>query len=350
MQNARTMVPGRRRQRLLRTWLAGFLLPLAAALLCSILLIPTAAGSEIDNITTHRMPLDDALAILNATLNQRIAEGVENANRKSGDEYCDEETLYTELRKSIFQSLTASIGLKGYALDKQLRDLLQPYSFSLSLDDSIYRDLNYLEAFSLNLKELTDLVNADGHLIGLDKIGHFFAEGWGYFELTTSESQSLEQAMGWGGELESGLFGYTTTGIHSYADLTANFNGWIFWNKVLAKQPHPLKGPIGNLFNRPYVRCSVRPLKSIKALRVVREWRYNNTFDLSDYIDGAWDEGNNCNSYKNPVIEEKVKSRISELAPQLECPLSAADCRAAVKKYDAYAGLLLHPACLLADD
>lgn len=316
------------------------------ALLVFLLMIQVAHGAEIDSITPRKLELDNAVDEINSIFNQRLAEGVEQANQKADGPFCNEETLYIELRKSIFQSYTASWGLKGYALDKQLRELLRKYSYSLSLKDSIYRDLDYLEAFSLNLKELSDLVNTDGHLIGLDKIGHFFAEGWQYYELTTNEGYDLEGAISWGREQEKGKFGYATTGIYSFADLTANFNGWIFWNKILLKEENPMKGVFWNFFNRPYASCDLQIGESIKQKQIVHAWSYNSSFDFSDYIDGAWDEGNNCNSYQDPVIEQKVESRIKRVAPDMSCPLDKETCLEAKAKYGAYAKYLLHPVCL----
>ena len=77
------------------------------------------------------------------------------------------------------------------------------------MNDSIYRDIDYIEGLSLNLKELSDVVNINGYLVGLDKIGHFFAQGWQYFELTDRDKQTLDQATAWGRQKEAGLFGYT---------------------------------------------------------------------------------------------------------------------------------------------
>ena len=231
-----------------------------------------------------------------------------------------------------------------------MRELLKKQSYSLSLNDSIYRDIDFLEGFSLNLKELSDVVNINGYLIGLDKIGHFFSEGWRYFELTRDEGQNLEQALDWGKKQEVGKFGYSTTGIFSFADLTANFNGWRFWNRVLLKQDDPLTGVIANFFNRPYVSCKIQIMDSIKNKKLIRAWEYNTRFDLSDYLDGAWDEGNNCNSYETPVIEEKVMSRIRNVDPDFHCPFIPGNCVQARKKYGYYAKYLLHPACLTADE
>jgi hypothetical protein len=315
-------------------------------------------AAEIDSVTPRKLKLDDGLAMINEIINQRMHEGIKNANAyreyiEEIDEYletdndCDEDVLYSELRKAIFQSYTIAWGLKGYELDLQLRSLLSRQSYSLSLNDSIYRDIDYLEGFSLKLKELSDVVNIDGHLVGLDKMGHFFAEGWQYFELTRDDGQSIEQAVEWGRQQEAGKYGYITTGIFSFADLAANLNGWRFWNKVLLDEGDPLKGGLANLFNRPYVTCDIQIIDSIKNMKVVREWESNARFDLSDYIDGAWDEGNNCNSYADPIIENKVMARIKNIDADFSCPVKPAYCMQAREKYGRYAKHVLHPYCLI---
>jgi len=312
-------------------------------------------SAEIDSVTPRKLNLDNSLNIIDTIFNQRMQEGIQKANAKQGDiedigknEFCDEEILYTELRKAIFQSFTASWGLKGYDLDKQLRILLARQSYSLSLNDSIYRDISYLEGFSLNIKELSDVVNINDHLIGLDKIGHFFAEGWKYFELTHYKTYNTDQALKWGEEQETGKFGYTSTGIFSFADLVANFNGWRFWNKVLLREADPLKGTISTFFNKPYITCEIQIVDSIKNKKIVKSWEYNTRFYLSEYIDGAWDEGNNCNSYEDPVIEEKVTLRINNVKSDFTCPFIDEECLAAQKKYGYFAKHVLHPYCLTA--
>ena len=329
--------------------------------LISVLLISNGFAAEIDSVTPRNLTLGNSIDAINEIMNQRIEEGIRKANiqqdyMEDGDDFpgenkdtfCDEKALYTELRKAVFQSFTASWGLKGYDLDRQLRALLVRHSYSLPLNDSIYRDIDYIEGLSLKLKELSDIVNINGHLVGLDKIGHFFAQGWQYFELTHFDDQSLDRAIAWGREKEAGLFGYSATGIFSYADLVANLNGWRFWNKVLLKQDDPLKGVIANFFARPYVSCDIQIIDSIKHRKIIRAWEYNTRFDLADYIDGAWDEGNNCNSYADPMIEEKVSARTSYVNPDFVCPLNDGHCRDAQDKYGYHAKYVLHPYCLTA--
>lgn len=322
-------------------------------ILISVSVFQAGFAAEIDSVTPRNLKLENSLATLNTIFNQRIQEGVQKANARQNDieniqenEFCNTDVLFTELRKAIFQSFTASWGFKGYELDKQLRILLARQSYTLSLNDSIYRDINYLEGFSLNLKELSDVININSYLIGLDKIGHFFAQGWQYFEMTQDNDRNLEKALEWGKEQETGKFGYTTTGIFSFSDLTANFNGWRFWNKVLLREKDPIQGILANFFSRPYITCETQIIDSIKNKKRVKAWEFNTRFDLSDYIDGAWDEGNNCNSYADPVIEEKVRLRIKNITPDSTCPYIGEYCLEAQKKYGYYAKHVLHPYCL----
>ena len=334
------------------------------SILTGLLIAQPGITAEVDSVTPRNLKLDNSIDVINEIINQRIKEGISNANPPpdyigdmmdmedidyiNEDDFCDEDLLYSELRKAIFQSFTASWGLKGYDLDKQLRELLTRQSYSLLLNDSIYRDIDYVEGFSMNLKDLSDVVNINGHLIGLDKIGHFFAEGWQYFDLTTFGNETLEEAIQWGRKKETGLFGYTTTGIFSYADLVANLNGWRFWNRILLRHDDPLKGLVANYVTRPYVTCSIQFVESIKQRKIIKAWEHNTRFDLSDYIDGAWDEANNCNSYADPIIEHKVESRIKYVDPDYTCPLNPRHCLDAQERYGYYAKYVLHPYCLIA--
>ncbi len=324
--------------------------------------VPTyTLAAEIDSVTARHVRLQNVVSDINSIINDRIAQAIDKANADrllvediGGIEVetrrpdCDVDDLYTSLRQSIFQSYIVGWGLKGYDIDLQFRELLAGKTYSLRLDDSIYRDINYLQGFSLNLKELSDVTNINGHVIGLDKLGHFFAEGWRYFEISQEDEGDLQQAMDWGNEMEDGLFGTTTTGIFSYADLVANFNGWRFWNRVLLLESDPMMGFVERLFDRAYVSCDIQVFESIKQHRVVRAWATNRRFDIGDYIDAAWNEGNNCNGYADPLIEEKVKRRVTEIDADFHCPVDAAACVKAKQSYGVYAPALLHPQCLIA--
>lgn len=326
------------------------------SLLCGCCLIVTfCQAAEIDTVTRYPKVLPDATATLNAIFNARLQEGIDAANARqngivlfSKAAVCDEERLYAELRKAIFQSFSGGLGLQGYSLDKQLREQLSDKSYSLPLEESIYRDITFFEGISLNLKELSSVVRVQGQLIGLDKIGHFFAEGWSYFHRTTEDEATLPDVMEWGKDLEKGKFGYLTTGIFSYADLVANFNGYRFWNGLRKRHRDPLKGVVADFFSSPQISCNLDLVSSLKKRKIVRQWILRKPFDLAEYIDGSWSEENNCNSYSDLEIEEKVAARSAEAHPGFLCPAESGVCVQAGKKYGRYAEDLLHPKCLSA--
>ena len=85
-----------------------------------LLLVQNGLTAEIDSVTPRNLALINSINEINAIINQRIEEGIQNANEpqilvdemedfpfENEDTYCDEEALYTELRKAIFQSLEA---------------------------------------------------------------------------------------------------------------------------------------------------------------------------------------------------------------------------------------------------
>ena len=121
-------------------------------ILTSLCVFAAGHAAEIDSVTTRKIKLADSLSRINAIINERLQEGVQQANKRAvyidddGEaflddsdavKYCDEERLYSELRKAIYQSSTLSWGLKGYNLDLQFREMLRNRSYSLSLNDSI---------------------------------------------------------------------------------------------------------------------------------------------------------------------------------------------------------------------
>lgn len=336
------------------------------ALATLIIFVCNTHSAEIDSVTPRAIALEDGVGKLNRITNSRFQEGVERANDEQlGDieatepgEFCDEELLYDSLRKAIFQTRSAGVGsLKGYALDKQLRVLLDQFSYALPLELSIMKDWTYPDGYSVKLKGLSSVMNTDGHLIGVDKLGHFFAEGWSYFNRAYLNGEGIGEAMAWGIEKERGNFGYTTTGIFSYADLVANFGGMRFWNRILLKNRDPLRNYSEGIFDTAYVKCEYKFIKTIahlhqqnwnfKEFKLVKAWKINRRFDLRDYLDGTWDEGVNCNSYASTDLEEKIAKRIQQADPRFKCPIKPIECLEAQDKYGRYAKKLLHPNCLV---
>ena len=294
-------------------------------------------GAEIDSLTGRTAVLADSSGALERRLDAALEAGVLRANQAS--ESCDEEALYRELRRALATPFIGHVIAEALNHDETLdrRRVLRA--------DSIYRDLDLLDNVSVHWKDLSSVVRAGDVLIGVDKLGHFFVEGWKYFEIAQLDGEGIPSAMEWGERAERTYFGLLTTGVHSYADLAANFEGMRFWGRVLGRADDPLD--TGWRSRRPYVTCRRR-----FWLAGERRWQLARGIDLADYVSPAWDEAVNCCSYRNEKIEALVRARIDELSRadnvDYACPLDPGGCARARERFGEWAPRLLHPTCLAA--
>ena len=307
------------------------------AMLLLVSLASPIRAAEIDSLTGRTAVLADSSDALERRLDAALEAGVLRANQAS--EGCDEEALYRELRSALATPFIGHVIAEALNHDETLdrRRVLRA--------DSIYRDLDLLDNVSVHWKDLSAVVRVGDVLIGVDKLGHFFVEGWKYFEIAQLESEGVPAAMEWGERAERTYFGLLTTGVHSYADLVANFEGMRFWGRVLGRADDPLD--LGWRSRRPYVTCGRR-----FWLAGERRWGLARGLDLSDYLTPVWDEAVNCCSYRNQRIEALVRARIDELsqADQVDyaCPLDPAGCARSRERFGEWAPRLLHPTCLTA--
>ena len=98
------------------------------------------------------------------------------------------------------------------------------------------------------------------------------------------------------------------TGVFSYGDLSANFNGMRFWNHMLQKRDDVL----GFEYNAgPYVRCEAGKWKTTEF-----------KIDFRNYVDASMDESINCRKLatKGGVTQSKTAM---ESRGFHECPRNA---------------------------
>ena len=307
------------------------------ALILALALAAPLTAAEIDSVTSRDAKLRNSVRRMNSRINAFIRDGVKRANQR--ERGCDEADLYRQMKKAIVSPFI------GHALAERLNAAEDLDSRRVRFDESIYRDLGVFEALSVHLKDLSAVVRLDDHLIGVDKFGHFFVEGWEYFETAYRDGEGVDAAMAWGDRAERTYFGLYTTGIYSYADLAVNFEGMRFWLRVLGQQQDPFER--GRLFNRPYVACG----KRFWTRRPY--WRVKRSFRIQDYVGGAWDEAKNCSRYRNAEIAALIHRRIEEAevadSASYACPADPDECASARDRYGAYAERLLHPRCLVAE-
>jgi hypothetical protein len=318
-------------RRSLRRGLGFFLLASTAALAAP------AAAAEIDSVTGRTVPLRDASSALDTRIRAALRAAVDSANERGTA--CDPEDLYRQLRRALARPFI------GHRIAEDLNRAEDLDTLRIPFRDSIYRDLAFFDAISVHLKDLSAVMRLGDDRVGVDKIGHFFVEGWKYFEIAYLDGEGVEAALDWGERAERTYFGLYTTGIYSYADLTANFEGMRFWLRLLDPERDPLGR--GGWFDRPTVTCGRR-----FWTREPR-WRIRRKVHLARYVNGAWDEEVNCCRYRNREIEAMIAARIAEReaadARSYACPIRPDACVEARERYGPYADRLLHPRCAAAE-
>jgi hypothetical protein len=275
-----------------------------------------AAASETDSFTQRYEPMADATEALNRHTNDLLELAVTEANAlpagaafiAGADETqgCSETALYEAIDDRMEGPIFGAI--ESYVNDTDATDHRR-----LPRRLSIYREFSFLETPSMGGSEgrLASTVRIGRNTVGADKLGHFFSQGFVYFQKAYLLDEGLDAALHYGDLTERTYYGALLTGVYSYADLAANFNGMRFWIHLLRKYPDPLREP---RTPGPYVRC------------VDSRWVKVRDFDWRDYVDAAWDEGVNCNLFRNAALAERIRTAVADLeqrtGKRMTCPIS----------------------------
>ncbi len=265
-----------------------------------------ALAAEVDQFSSNRQELNDSREILNKEVNLLLADSIDWANRsrlalgpnKSRRRItpkCDADRLYQALTLSLARPFLGQLEYFAQTDPSISRR-------SVTLEQSIYKNFSWQQSPSLVIsKRLAAVIRIGDVELGTDKLGHFLTEGWSYFEIASQSDSDLNDALLFGEWSEGLYYGAMTTGIFSYSDLVANFNGYRFWNSILATQPDPLS----NKKPEPYVRCNNQ------------KWELTKDFDWQPYIDIAWDESHNCSLYRDEMLLNKISQscQSKEISP-----------------------------------
>lgn len=248
---------------------------------------------------------------INLKANDYLKTAVQEANNEGR---CDQGTQSDEL---LYQKL--QVYFANHSKGKLVQDILYGKSFSINalpLKESIYREWSVGDGYLLGRKKaassplaLSPLIMVGSQAIGVDKLEHMFGMGFNYFNQYYSKNKKISKVLKGGIFKEKTVLGgnILATGVFSYADLSANFNGMRFWNHVLLKHDDIL----GNQHNLgPYVSCQ-------GTKWIVEE---KNPIDFKNYIDASMDESINCSKFASKSGVAKFRKAISELG-ESSCPL-----------------------------
>ncbi len=273
-------------------------------------------AAEVDHYTSQEKNIDNALDILNDRANLYIKRAVLRANVQGNG--CNEESLYKEL-KFYFANHSKGQFSKDLLYDASIPKQVLP------LESSVYKNWSVWNGYLLGREKAKDsplalgpIVRLDDYIIGTDKFEHMFGMGNQYFERYYKKGKSLTSILKRGVFLEKTILGgnILATGVFSYADLSANFNGMRFWNHMLQKSDDIL-GPQYN--EGPYIRC------------IDNQWVQNIDLDFANYIDLSMDESINCSKFATKSANRKFKKTIKSLN---ESCLNAKSSIVELQKYD----------------
>lgn len=239
-------------------------------------------SAEVDQFTDNDKPLKDSSLWINNKANLLMDVSIDTLNEEGKG--CNEKELYQELRKYYGNHLH---GILTKAIIKSEEIEKRHFEFK----DSVYKRWNSGTGFILGnplLRKselaMSDVVRVGNVEVGTDKFEHFFGRGFLYFTKHYLKNKSIESTLKYGTIQERYILGgmFLETGIFSYGDLAANFNGMRFWNHILLKNDDIL-GSEHNL--GPYVVCKDN------------RWVKNQNIDFTNYFDNTFNEAYNCSKF-----------------------------------------------------
>ncbi len=270
------------------------------ALATMLLIKPSLRAAEVDQFSTRHLDLIDSNEVVNKQANKHVQE-ILTRLQSSG---CDEDVLYSELKKVFANHKNGELTIS------MINDKEFP-RHQIPLKESVYADWNRFDGYLLGRPSaaksplaLGPLLNINGIRIGTDKFEHIFGRGFEYFKRYYLKERSLKSVMKYGIRGEKTIFGgnILATGVFSYADLSANFNGMRFWNHILQLRPDIMDDNIG-----PYISCKNNQFVQVKRI------------DFSHYIDESMDESINCSKFARKNSAKKFISRVEEMG--YSCPM-----------------------------
>ncbi|WP_375771190.1 hypothetical protein NR798_09905 [Archangium gephyra] len=291
------------RRRALRTWWVA--LALWAAVTGS------AQATETDQYFAIDKPPRDSLAVLNEKINRDILGALDLVNRRaSGEQYSCQDVAHRIYQRFRISGLH-KIELWAENSPRIDRVPSKKDHARFRKHFSIYRN-ERLWDWGLSFGVKATFTVAGVHM-GADKLSHFFQSGWKYHqrfrELMAEgvpEREALERIIRYGVGTEGGTLGLVTTGVFSFSDLEANYQGFLFY-RSLCQEEDP------------------------RLLKTAEGWQLTRPFDWREYVSPQLDETFN-NSAFTPKRWSEVRANLQrDYCPRLDSDTFVEHYRAAAR-------------------
>ncbi|MFN8369254.1 MAG: hypothetical protein U0T83_01380 [Bacteriovoracaceae bacterium] len=234
--------------------------------------------------------LKDSTEALNEYMNKNIETVLASINQNPSNLNPDKCNIITNKIIKSFQTITPPEDKIEIEMHTNAKVDLYPKvtSFSEYYKNSIYRYI--LVLVSKVFAFVSPSVKINNVYIGVDKLGHFISQGKEYFDLYKKEiddNKSIYEAevkaINLGIQQEYGKYGIFLSGVFSFADLEANYQGLKFSRSLCFDS------------NSPYIKFDLTENKWIQVKKI----------DMRRFVNPNWDESYN-NSYFSPDVAPKI--------------------------------------------
>lgn len=294
-----------------------------------LLLSLSAFASEVDQYTFADQPINDITYDLNLRANEYLAKAIQQANSKKcrAGSRKSERRLYKAMKKYF----------ANYMKGRLIKDILYTKEFDkrvIPAPQSIFRNWSASDGLVMRMHNnkpeavtLSPVIKMAGQEFGSDKLEHMFGMGHIYFNMFYNKNRPLHKVLQHGIMREKLILGgnFLTTGIFSYGDLVANFQGMRFWNAVFQNAEDVLGENIG-----PYVICVKGQFVQAKEI------------DFSIFIDKGLDERVNCSKFATKVGHKKYVTNATDVlalqGKDFSCPSNSVELDELAAKYSMIIG------------
>lgn len=246
-------------------------------------------AAETDQYYASKAIIRDSSNEMNGFFHERIQVALDKVNEKRQAISCRlvaKEVLTQVLGEFSVVDYAKSRSFSKVSVFTQKSPLVDRYPDE-SVSESDYRATSVYRnrPFPLNVVGVARTLNINGIYIGTDKLGHFSIVGKAYYtnflealDKGMTEDEALNEAMRKGYNQEIAILGYTIGGTLSFADLEANYQGYLFGRNMCDGE-------------NPYL------------VKKNDMWIQNpaNIFDIRKYVNPKYDEAYNPNFWNGRV-------------------------------------------------
>jgi len=291
-------------------------------LLCLQFIVVLSFGAEVDHFTNRYTEIKDSKEIINQKISLYLADVVYKHNKKN--DICRQDQLIAGLR-NVFNNHLKKAHFMEFLFESTSLDIK-----SVKKVNSIYKDWSFFNGAIINLQKdkidslvIFPLLKVGSVEVGFDKFEHLFGSGFKFFSEYYIDKKPMVEILKTNIKRERGFLGgsWYATGVFSFGDLVANFNGIRFWNDILG-------------FGADILDQTVKPVISCLDGKYVKV----NDLDISRYFDFGVDERVNCSQFAT----KSATIKINKLGFSKLCSNSSFEFLKLDRKYKQYSKYLLN--------